>query len=68
MAKKKPIELPACPCCGGKARLYVKRGHAGITASKYYREYVYCGRNSCGVRTKVYKYPGKAVEAWEKRQ
>ncbi|MDH0368019.1 hypothetical protein [Brucella anthropi] len=53
------------PCiCGKTPRLGIKKGSAGITKTPFYREQIVC---RCGVSSKIFKAPNKAVEAWNTR-
>lgn len=53
------------PCiCGKTPRLDIKKGLAGITKVPFYREQIMC---RCGVSSKIFKAPRKAVEAWNTR-
>lgn len=53
------------PCiCGKTPRLNRKKGSAGITKTPFYREQIVC---RCGVSSKIFKAPNKAVEAWNTR-
>ncbi|WP_247997713.1 hypothetical protein [Brucella tritici] len=53
------------PCiCGKTPRLNSKKGSAGITKTPFYREQIVC---RCGVSSKIFKAPNKAVEAWNTR-
>lgn len=52
--KNKSIELKACPCCGGTAKLLGQRTF-----------YVEC--RNCALATDRYARPQLAAEAWNRR-
>jgi hypothetical protein len=57
------IHLEPCPCCGKFARLTFENGHSRLGAG-WHREQVKC---HCGLMTKVFKRPGQASKAWNRR-
>lgn len=57
------VHLDPCPCCGKAARLIFENGHSPL-GTGWHREHVKC---HCGLMTKVFKRPGQAPKAWNRR-
>lgn len=62
------VELEPCPHCSGRARLMRKTGvHGTACKSKWLREWVACQGKTCGASSAVFKRPGQAIAAWNRR-